>query len=158
MKLKEVDLYTDGGCSGNPGPGGCAAILIFGDKRKEISIGFKHTTNNRMELRAVISGLEALKEACRVNLYADSKYVLDSIRKGWLNNWQKNGWKTSARKQVENKDLWQLLVPLLEKHTMIFHWVEGHAGNEENECADELAVAAYRESEKLLVDEGYKNI
>lgn len=143
--LKEVTLYTDGACSGNPGPGGYGAVLIYKDTKKEMSEGFKETTNNRMELLSVIVGLRCLKERCKVNIYSDSKYVVDAINSGWLIKWQSNGWKTAGKKEVKNIDLWQELLTEMEKHEIIFHWVKGHDGNEYNEICDKLAVNAYQQ-------------
>jgi len=133
-----VVVYTDGACSGNPGPGGWGAILQFGDKEKEISGGEKNTTNNRMELMAAISALNTLKRSCPVKVYTDSSYVKDGITK-WIHGWKKNGWKTAARKPVKNAELWQQLLDALASHEVEWHWVKGHAGHPENERADELA-------------------
>jgi len=140
--VSDVFLYTDGSCLGNPGPGGYGAVLIFGEHRKELSQGYRDTTNNRMELRAVIEGLRTLTRPCSVKLYTDSKYVQQAITKGWLANWRKNGWKTAAKKPVKNQDLWRDLMPLLEKHQIDFRWVKGHSGHPENERCDELARTA----------------
>ncbi len=141
----QVSLYTDGACSGNPGPGGWGAILRYQGTEKELSGGVGDTTNNRMELTAVIKGLEALKQPCRVVVYSDSKYVVDAISKGWLDNWMARGWRKAARKgqgdPVLNVDLWEQLLPLLDRHQVDFQWVRGHAGHPENERADRLAVA-----------------
>ncbi|WP_147819913.1 ribonuclease HI [Salidesulfovibrio onnuriiensis] len=150
--MSDVTLYTDGSCLGNPGPGGYGAVLIFGEHRKELAQGFKDTTNNRMELRAVIEGLRALTRPCSVELYTDSKYVQQAITKGWLKNWQKNGWQTAAKKPVKNQDLWRDLMPLLEKHRIDFRWVKGHSGHPENERCDELARTA-ASGRNLLPDE-----
>ena len=151
--MKKVELFTDGACSGNPGPGGFGVILKYNETTKEISAGYKSTTNNRMELLAVITGLEALKFPCAVTVYSDSKYVVDAIAKGWLYSWQMKGWKKSDGKPALNVDLWQRLVPLLEKHEVDFVWLKGHAGHEYNEKCDSLAVAA-SQSDNLLVDTG----
>lgn len=137
-----VVIHTDGSCLGNPGPGGWAAILRYGDTEKELSGGYKLTTNNRMELLAVIEALGALTRSCAVDLHTDSKYVRDAIEKGWLANWQKKGWKTAAKKPVKNQDLWRRLMPLIERHRVRFHWVRGHAGDPLNERCDVLAKAA----------------
>lgn len=142
--MKEIYLYTDGACSGNPGPGGYGAILVYGGKEKELSGGDRQTTNNRMELMGVISALAALKEPCAVTLTTDSKYVVDSITKGWVYGWQKRGWVKSDKKPALNVDLWEELLPLLAKHSVTFVWVKGHAGHPENERCDELAVAESR--------------
>lgn len=136
---RTVDVYTDGACSGNPGPGGWAAILKYGQHAKEISGGMSHTTNNRMELFAVISALGALKEPCRVRVHSDSTYVVNAFNKDWISGWQKNGWKTSDKKPVENQDLWRLLLIAMRKHEVTFHKVPGHADHPENNRCDELA-------------------
>ncbi len=140
--MKNVDIYTDGACSGNPGAGGYGAVLLYNGARKELSAGYRSTTNNRMEMLAVIKALECLKEPCRVTLYSDSKYVVDSITKGWVYGWQKKNWIKSDKKKALNVDLWERLLPLLEKHEVSFVWVKGHADNAENERCDELARAA----------------
>jgi len=138
-----ITIYTDGACSGNPGPGGYAAVLLDGaGRRRELSGGFRHTTNNRMELLGVITALEALKRPCDVTLISDSEYIINAITKGWLANWQKKGWRKADKKPVMNIDLWQRLLPLLQEHNVEFKWTKGHAGNPENERCDELAVAA----------------
>ena len=139
--MKTVTLYTDGACSGNPGPGGWGAILEFQGIEKELSGGEKETTNNRMELTAVIEGLSALKEHCIVELYSDSKYVIDGLSKGWAVSWQRNGWKKADKKPALNPDLWEKLLHLTEIHQMRYHWVKGHAENPKNNRCDELAVA-----------------
>ena len=139
---KRVNIYTDGACSGNPGPGGWAAILEFGPHRKELSGFMAGTTNNRMELFAAISGLGALKEPCIVNLYSDINYLVQAFNDHWLDNWKKNGWKTSNKKQaVKNVDLWQQLDELVQKHEIRWIWVKGHNGHAENERCDALARA-----------------
>jgi len=143
--MKKIKIYTDGACSGNPGPGGWGAVLMYGTNKKEMSGGDPGTTNNRMELTAVIKALEALKEPCEVLLYTDSQYVANAINLGWLESWQKKGWKRKGG-EVKNPDLWVKLVPLLEKHNVTFEWVKGHAENEYNNRCDELAV---EESRKL---------
>lgn len=140
--LRSIDLYTDGACSGNPGPGGWAAILKYGNHVKELSGSMPHTTNNRMELFAVISGLGALKESCRVSVYSDSTYVVDAFNKNWVDNWNRNGWKTADKKAVENQDLWRLLLLTMRKHQVSYHKVPGHADHPENNRCDELAKAA----------------
>ena len=139
--MKTVPIYTDGACSGNPGPGGWGAILEWNGVEKELSGGENPTTNNRMELLAVISALEKLNQSCIVELYSDSKYVIDALTKGWLTSWIKNGWRKADKKPVLNVDLWQRLLPLLEKHEMHYHWVKGHAENEKNNRCDQMAVA-----------------
>lgn len=138
---KTVYIFSDGACSGNPGPGGYGVILRFGDKEKELSGGAPDTTNNRMELSGVIAGLEALKYPCKVFLQTDSKYVVDGIEKGWAKSWQRNHWIKSDKKPALNKDLWEKLLKLLEKHEVKFLWIKGHAGHAENERCDRLAVA-----------------
>ncbi len=138
---KTVHLYTDGACSGNPGPGGWGAILRYGEAEKELSGGEPETTNNRMELTAAIRGLEALREPCRVILTSDSRYLIDAVTKGWLSSWQRRGWKRGKNEPVLNVDLWQRLLPLLERHQVEFVWVRGHAGHPENERCDRMAVA-----------------
>lgn len=142
--MKKVELFTDGACSGNPGPGGWGAILRFHGKEKELSGGDPQTTNNRMELTAVIEGLAALKEPCEVTLTSDSKYVLDALLKGWVYSWKKNGWKKADKKPALNVDLWERLLALLEVHKVDYRWVHGHQGHPENERCDALAVAAYQ--------------
>ena len=138
--MKTVTLYTDGACSGNPGPGGWGAILSYNGVEKELSGGEASTTNNRMELMAVISGLEALKEPCRVELYSDSKYVIDGLSKGWAVSWRKNGWRKADKKPALNPDLWERLLNLVEKNELSYHWVKGHADNPYNNRCDQLAV------------------
>lgn len=142
--MKNVEIYTDGACSGNPGPGGWGAVLIYNGVEKQLSGSEKETTNNRMELSAVITALKALKEPCNVTLTTDSKYVCDAINKGWLTSWQKNNWKKADKKPVLNIDLWQELLPLLDKHRVEFIWVKGHNGHKYNEICDKLAVAEYQ--------------
>ena len=139
--MKTVTLYTDGACSGNPGPGGWGAILEYQGIEKEMSGGEKSTTNNRMELTAVIAGLSALKEPCIVELYSDSKYVIDGLSKGWAAGWQKNGWRKADKKPALNPELWEQLLALTQQHEMRYHWVKGHAENPKNNRCDALAVA-----------------
>lgn len=143
-KQKYIELFTDGACSGNPGPGGWGAILRYGNHEKELSGGEKETTNNRMELMAVIKGLSALKEPCMVRLVTDSKYVSDGIEKGWAKSWQQNGWKKADKKPALNVDLWEQLLKLLDIHDVTICWVKGHAGHKENERCDAMAVAYYK--------------
>ena len=138
--MKQVEIFTDGACSGNPGPGGWGAVLRYGSAEKEPSGGAADTTNNRMELSAVIAALSALKEPCKVTLTSDSKYVIDAVTKGWAKKWQANGWVKSDKKPALNADLWEKLLTLLEKHDGRFVWVKGHAGHPENERCDRLAV------------------
>ena len=137
-KPKSIDVFTDGACSGNPGPGGWGALLRFNGHEKELFGGEDESTNNRMELMAAIMALESLKERCHVDLYTDSKYVMDGIN-SWIANWKKNGWRTAAKKPVKNADLWQRLDEARTSHDVDWHWVKGHAGHEGNERADELA-------------------
>ncbi|MBG0790683.1 MAG: ribonuclease HI [Desulfovibrionaceae bacterium] len=155
-----VTMYTDGSCLGNPGPGGYGAILIHGeykgesgDNYKEFSQGYRRTTNNRMELLAVIVALGALKRSCSVDIWTDSKYVQQAITQGWLRNWERNGWRTAAKKPVKNQDLWRRLQPLLAEHKVDFHWVKGHSGHLLNERVDDLARNA-ASGPNLLEDEG----
>ena len=138
-----VQIYTDGACSGNPGPGGWGVILQSGPHRKELSGGEPHTTNNRMELMAAITALEALKGPSRVELWTDSNYLLDGITK-WIHAWRRNGWKTADKKPVKNVELWQRLDEAVKRHAVEWHWLKGHAGHPENERADELARAAIK--------------
>lgn len=140
--MKKVNLYTDGACKGNPGPGGYGAILEYNGNEKELSGGNKSTTNNRMELMAAIVGLETLKEPCEVMLYSDSKYLVDAIEKGWLASWRRNNWRKSDRSPVLNIDLWERLIIQLERHKVILNWIKGHNGHPKNERCDRLAVAA----------------
>lgn len=142
--MKNVEIFTDGACSGNPGPGGWGAVLRYNGREKELSGGEKNTTNNRMELTAVIEALNCLKEPCRVTLTTDSKYVSDAISKGWAVSWQKNGWRKADKKPALNADLWEKLLALLKIHTVTINWVKGHAGHPENERCDTLAVAYYK--------------
>ncbi len=151
--MKNVTIYTDGACSGNPGPGGYGVILSYQGREKELSAGYRKTTNNRMELLGVITGLAALREPCAVTLYSDSKYVIDAIEKGWAVSWRKNGWKRKSGK-AQNPDLWAKLLDLLETHSVSCVWVKGHADNEKNNRCDALAVAAAA-GENLLEDTGY---
>lgn len=140
--MKEVTIYTDGACSGNPGPGGWGAVLMYGEHRKEISGGDAHTTNNRMELTGPIEALELLKQPCKVRLYSDSAYLVNAFNQHWIANWQRNGWQTSQKKPVENKELWQRLLELCRTHEVEFIKVKGHADNAENNRCDGLARAA----------------
>ena len=141
-KMKKVTIYTDGSCSGNPGPGGYGVILLWERERKELSGGFLKTTNNRMEIMAAIVGLKALKEKCEVILHSDSKYLVDTMTKGWIYRWKSNGWKRNKKDPVLNIDLWKQLLKLTANHAVDFRWVKGHDGTEENERCDELAVQA----------------
>lgn len=153
--MKELDIYTDGACSGNPGAGGYGAVLLYKNNRKEISAGYKLTTNNRMEMLAVIKALEILKEPCIVNLYSDSKYIVDAVEKGWAIKWKNNNWKRNKSEMALNIDLWERLLLLLEKHKVKFTWVKGHANNIENERCDFLARTAISNG-NLQDDENYK--
>ena len=139
--MKEVTIYTDGACSGNPGPGGWGAVLCYKGTEKELSGGEAMTTNNRMELTAAVSALKALKEPCRVYLYSDSKYLVDSLMKGWVIAWEKRGWVKADKKPALNADLWQELLQLDKVHEITYHWVKGHADDDYNNRCDELAVA-----------------
>jgi ribonuclease HI len=152
---KKVTIYTDGACLGNPGPGGYGVVLLYNGHRKEISGGFRLTTNNRMEMMAVIVGLRALKERCSVTVYSDSEYVVNSISKGWAARWRANGWKRNKKDKAINADLWEQLLDLIDNHDVKMVWVRGHSGVKENERCDELSVAA-AEQKDLSVDEGYK--
>ena len=140
----EVILYTDGACSGNPGPGGWAAVLMWGERRKEVSGYAPSTTNNRMELTALLEGLAALKTPCTVQVHSDSTYVVNAFRQGWLTRWQRNGWRTSQGAAVENQDLWQAILRAAEPHDVKFNWVKGHGRSAENNRCDELAREAIR--------------
>lgn len=142
--MKQIEIYTDGACSGNPGPGGWGAVLVYNGKEKELSGSEKITTNNRMELTAVIMALNALNQPCEVKLTTDSKYVCDAINKGWVYSWRKNGWRKSDKRPALNIDLWKELLSLLEKHEVEFIWVKGHNGHKYNEICDALAVKEYQ--------------
>ena len=146
--MKHIDLYTDGACSGNPGPGGWGCVLIYKGVEKELSGGEAETTNNRMELLAVINGLEALKESCSVTLYSDSKYVIDALQLGWAQKWRVNGWMRNKKESAKNPELWERLLNLCQKHEMTYVWVKGHAENEYNNRCDKMAVA---ESKKFMM-------
>lgn len=143
--MKTIEIYTDGACSGNPGPGGWGVVMRYGSHEKELSGGEINTTNNRMELTAVIMGLSALKEPCSVKLVTDSKYVADAIGKGWARNWQKNNWRKADKKPALNSDLWERLLELVDTHDVMIEWVKGHAGHPENERCDRLAVDFYKQ-------------
>ncbi|WP_304509292.1 ribonuclease HI [Anaerotignum sp.] len=155
--MKGVTIYTDGACSGNPGKGGYGVVMLYGSARKELSGGFYKTTNNRMEVLAVIKGLEALKEPCDVKLYSDSKYVVDAIEKGWAIKWRSNGWMRNNKEKASNVDLWERLLELLEIHKVVFIWVKGHADNPENERCDQLARGAIQKN-TLENDEKYETM
>lgn len=151
---KNVVIYTDGACTGNPGPGGYGVVLLYNNHRKELSGGFRLTTNNRMEMMAAVVGLEALNQPCDVILHSDSKYLVDAMVQGWARKWQANGWKRNKKEMAKNPDLWQQLLDLCDFHRVNFRWVKGHAGFAENERCDQLAVAASRTAD-LPVDPGY---
>ena len=142
--MDDVTIYTDGACSGNPGDGGWACILLYKDSKKELSGGQQNTTNNVMEMTAVIKGLEALKRPCNVNIYSDSSYVVNTFEKGWIDNWLKNGWRTSDKKDIKNKDLWVKLYELSKTHNITFNKVKGHSDDILNNRCDELARAAIK--------------
>lgn len=142
--MKQVTIYTDGACSGNPGPGGWGCVLMYGQHKKEMSGGEPQTTNNRMEIQAALSALSILKEPCMVDIYTDSAYLCNAVEKKWLVNWQRNGWKTASKSPVENQDLWQSLIALMNQHKVTFHKVKGHADNEYNNRCDALARGAIK--------------
>ena len=154
-KRTEITIYTDGACSGNPGPGGYGIIILSEKKRQELSGGYKLTTNNRMELMAVIVGLEQLEFPSIVNLYTDSKYIVDAVTKGWAKRWRANSWKRNEIDKAMNPDLWEKLLDLCDKHQVEFYWVRGHSGNIENERCDKLAVKASQKFD-LPSDLGYQ--
>ena len=151
----KVDIYTDGSCMGNPGPGGYGLVLLYEDNRKELSGGYRKTTNNRMEILAAIRGLEAHKQSCQVTLYSDSQYVVNAMDRGWAHKWKTNGWMRNKRDRALNPDLWDILLTLCERHEVKFRWVRGHRGNPENERCDQLATEAARKP-NLPPDEGYE--
>ncbi len=153
--LPHVNIYTDGSCQGNPGPGGYGVILVHGKKRKELSGGYRKTTNNRMEIMAAIVGLESLKKPCRVTLCSDSQYLVKAIEEGWAKRWKSKGWKRNTGEPALNPDLWARLLDLCEKHQVSFEWVRGHNGHPENERCDELATTAAARPDRL-VDEGFE--
>ena len=153
-QLRNVEIYTDGACLGNPGPGGYGVVLKYGDHRKELSGGFRHTTNNRMEIMAAIVGLESLKERCQVTLYSDSEYLVKAMTLGWARKWRAKGWRRDGKQKALNPDLWERLLRLCEYHTVEFKWVRGHAGNAENERCDQMAVEAAQRAD-LPDDDGY---
>jgi len=155
-KLKPVTIHTDGACLGNPGPGGYGVVLLHGKRRKELSGGFRRTTNNRMELMAAIVGLQALKTPCAVTLYTDSRYLVDAITQGWAERWRANGWMRNKREPALNPDLWAELLDLCAQHQVEFVWVRGHAGDPENERCDELAQQAAR-GRDLPAGESYES-
>lgn len=150
-----VTIYSDGACLGNPGPGGYGTVMLAGDHRRELSAGFKRTTNNRMELLGAIVGLEALKRPCTVTVYSDSQYVVNAFVKDWIAGWEKRGWKTASKQPVKNQDLWQRLLRAVEPHRVTWQWVRGHDGNVENERCDVLAVAAANDRANHQDDSGF---
>ena len=154
MADTDVTVYTDGSSLGKPGPGGWGAILVWSENQKELSKGYVETTNNRMEIRGVIHALSHLKRPCTVHIHTDSRYVCDAISKKWIQTWIKNGWVTSAKKPVKNRDLWERLLPLLQTHKVYFHWIKAHDGHPENERCDELAKNAAKAPGRV-VDKGY---
>ncbi|MDQ5985345.1 MAG: Ribonuclease HI [Syntrophus sp. SKADARSKE-3] len=154
MVIKDVTIFTDGACLGNPGPGGYGVVLIYGANRKELSGGYRLTTNNRMELMGTIAGLEALKGRCRVNLYTDSQYVVNAMQKGWAKRWKAAGWMRTRKDPAVNADLWERLLNVCEKHDVTFIWIRGHAGHDENERCDQLSKAAAMQ-DVLPEDPGY---
>nr|ACV72180.1 ribonuclease H [uncultured organism] len=154
-ELKNVTIYTDGSCIGNPGPGGYGVVLLFGNHRKELSGGFRMTTNNRMEIMAAIVGLESLKDTCRVTLYTDSQYLANAIMQGWAQRWRANGWMRNKKEKAINPDLWDRLLKLCDRHEVEFVWVKAHAGNRENERCDQLGREAASRS-NLPPDPGYE--
>lgn len=153
--MTPVTIYTDGACSGNPGPGGYGVLLQSGSHTKELAAGYRKTTNNRMELLAMIKGLELLTRPCTVTLFSDSRYVVDAVQKNWAKSWKARGWKKADGQPAVNADLWDRALKVLEKHNVTLRWVKGHASNEGNNRCDELAVAASK-SGNLAVDEGYE--
>jgi ribonuclease HI len=153
-RLKRVTIYTDGACLGNPGPGGYGVVLLYKGRRKELSGGYRETTNNRMEIMAAIVGLKALKEKCEATLYSDSEYLVKAMTKGWVERWRKNNWRRNRKDKALNPDLWEQLLQLYEYHQVEFKWVKGHAKSAENNRCDELALEAAQQS-NLPVDEGY---
>lgn len=153
--LKKVTIYTDGACLGNPGPGGYGAILMYGPHRKELSGGYRLTTNNRMEIMAAIAALSALKTPCQVELFSDSQYLVNAMTKGWVQRWKARNWLRTKTEKAKNSDLWEKLLALCSRHEVSFHWLRGHDGHVENERCDQLAVAAASVND-LPADEGYE--
>lgn len=156
--MKTVNLITDGACSGNPGPGGYGAILKYGELEKELNGGYRQTTNNRMEMMAVIVGLETVNQSCKVHVISDSKYIIDAITKKWLEGWKKRGWKTSGKAPVKNIDLWKRMELAMTPHDVSWEWVRGHDGHELNERADQLAVDARELEADWQVDEEFEKV
>jgi ribonuclease HI len=155
--IREVTIYTDGGCIGNPGPGGYGVVLLCDGHRKELSDGFRLTTNNRMEIMAAIIGLESLKARCKVTLYSDSKYLVDAIMQGWANRWKQNGWYRNKKEKALNPDLWERILSACQRHDVEFVWVKGHAGNVENERCDVLSKRAALQT-NLPADVHYEKV
>lgn len=155
--MKRVIIHTDGGCKGNPGPGGYGAVLVSGAHRLELSAGYRRTTNNRMELRAAIAALEQLKTPCEVELHSDSKYLIDAVSKNWIAGWKKRGWLTAAKQPVKNQDLWEQLLVAAAPHKISWRWVKGHAGHVENERCDELGNLAIA-GKNLQEDVGFESV
>jgi ribonuclease HI len=153
--IKKVTIYTDGACLGNPGPGGYGAVLIYGSHRKEISGGYRLTTNNRMEIMAAIAALSALKTPCQVEIYSDSQYVVNAMTKSWAKRWQARNWLRTKEEKAKNPDLWEILLQLCERHQVSFHWIKGHNNHAENDRCDQLAVAAAA-TEGLPADVDYE--
>ena len=156
-EIKPITIYTDGACSGNPGPGGYGVLVADGEKRHELSAGFRRTTNNRMEMMAAIAGLKALKPGCRVTVYTDSQYVAQGITQGWAVRWRANNWQRNKKEKAVNIDLWTVLLDLCDLHEIRFEWVKGHAGHPENERCDQLAVSA-SQAKDLPADEEYERL
>lgn len=154
--MKHVTIHTDGGCKGNPGPGGYGVVLVCGRHRKELSAGFRRTTNNRMELLAAIAAFECLTEPCRIDIHSDSRYLVDAIQKRWVEAWASRGWRRADKSPVKNPDLWQRLIVAMRPHQVRWHWLKGHAGHAENERCDQLAEAAVRAG-GLLEDDGMRD-
>jgi ribonuclease HI len=155
--MKKVVIHSDGGCHGNPGPGGWAAVLEHGQNKRELSGGVPATTNNRMELQAAIEALNALQEPCEVEFYTDSEYVKNGVS-GWLSNWKRNGWRTKSKKPVKNEDLWRALDAAVAKHTIVWHWLKGHAGHAGNERCDQLANEEIAKIKKLFSPDQLKSL
>ena len=156
--MKEVTIYTDGACRGNPGPGGYAAVLIYKGRKKTLKGGFRHTTNNRMEMLGVIEGLKALKEICKVSLFSDSKYICDAINKGWITKWKRTNWMRTPHDEVKNPDLWQEIDQMFSKHQVKISWVKGHSDNELNNEADEAAVIASKDTANFKIDTEFEKV
>lgn len=156
--MKEVIIYTDGACRGNPGPGGFAAVLMYKGRKKIVSGSYRHTTNNRMEMMAVIKGLQTLRERCKVSLFSDSKYICDAVNKGWMNKWKRLNWKRTPNDEVKNPDLWQMMDSILKEHSVTLTWVKGHAENQYNNEADEAAVKASKRTKDFKIDIEFEKV